>query len=232
MSSVRSRKRTPGKKDAETQEPILAVDLIRKRRSVTVGDMSVTSTEHRLPRKRARVEPENISSPRSKPYRSKKGISVIKPRKAVPSRVQKTYRNRQKMELSSPGHNVNRDVDYDEIPPSTTILNSPMTKKSTSPSKRTSDCMSTSRVLQTKRNNGRAILLGLPTVEPEPVDEILNNTKREKNVEPNQTDSCLILPTAVVADDDDPIRSFSSSPSELLCLTGDPVSIFDMSPSA
>ncbi|KAH9999003.1 hypothetical protein BJV77DRAFT_652788 [Russula vinacea] len=52
-------------------------------------------------------------------------------------------------------------------------------------------------------------------VGPRPADETPNDKKQEKG-EPNQTDALIqVLPSEVVLDDDDPIQSFSSSPSEL-----------------
>jgi hypothetical protein len=205
----------PGENVAEQQEPARMVELQSKSLAAE-ADVPATSSKHGLPRKRARVEPENISSPRNRPLRSKKDTSVSKHRKAVPSRVRKTYRNRQKIERSSPGHRVNRDVNYDEIPPSTAALDSPTAKGRTLPPEKSSDNISTPRTLQVKGTKGRTILQGSRMVGPRPADETSNDKKQEKG-EPDQTDACLIqVPaTEVVLDDDDPIQSFSSSPSEL-----------------
>jgi len=51
--------------------------------------------------------------------------------------VQKTYRRRQKAERSSPGHHANRDVDYDEVPPSTVQLSSLIANERKSPATQT-----------------------------------------------------------------------------------------------
>ena len=218
MPLDRSRKRTPGENIAEQQEPAQMVGL-KSKSLATEGDVPVTSSKDGLPRKRARVEPEDISSPRNRPHRSKKDTPVSKPRKATPpSRVQKTYRNRQKIERSS-GHRVNRDVDYDEIPPSTAAVHSP-----TMPPKKSSDDISMSRVLQVKGIKGKPVVHGSPMVGPWPMDETSNDKRQEKG-KPNQTDTSLIQvpPTEVILDDDDPIRSFSSSPSEQLSSAVDAV---------
>ena len=208
-----SRKRTPGENVAEQQELAGMVEP-QSKGLATEADVPASSSKHGLPRKRARVEPENISPPRNRPHRSKRDASVSKHRKGVPSRVRKTYRKRQKIERSSPGHCVNRDVDYDEIPPSTVALNSPTAKGRTLPPKKSSD-ISTSTALQAKGTKGRTILQGSPMVGPRPADETPNDKKQEKG-EPNQTDVLIqVLPSEVVLDDDDPIQSFSSSPSEL-----------------
>ena len=191
------------------------------------GDVPVASSKHGLPRKRARAEPEIISSPRNRPHRrSKKDAPVSKAPKAAPSRVRKTYRKRQKVERSSPGHGVNRDVNYDEIPPSTTALKSPTTKGRTLPPKKSNGDASTSRSLKVKGTKGRTNLQGSLMVGPRPADATHNDKKQE----PIQTDACLVQvpPTEVVLlDDDDPIQSFSSSPSELLSFAVDAVKVFN-----
>jgi hypothetical protein len=215
VPSDKSRKRTPGENVTEQQELARMVEL-QSKGLATETDVPASSSKHGLPRKRARVEPENVSSPRNRPHRSKKDTSVSKHRKAVPSRVRKTYRNRQKMERSSPDHCVNRDVDYDEIPSPTTALNSPTAKGRTLPPKKSSDNISTSTALQAKGTKGGTILQGSPMVEPRPADKTPDVKEQEKG-EPDQTDACLVQvpPTEVALDDDDPIQSFSSSSSEL-----------------
>jgi hypothetical protein len=191
---------------------------------VTEGGVPLTSRRGR-PRKRARIEPENISPPRNRPHGNKKDTFVSKPRKAAASRVRKTYRNRQKIERSSLGHCVNLDVDYDEIPPSTTALNSPTAKGHTPAPKKSSDDIPTSRPLQVKCTNRKTILQRSPSVGSRPADEIPDDKKQEMG-KPNQSDARLApVPPTVVTDDDDPIQSFSSSPSELLSLAVDAVKV-------
>jgi hypothetical protein len=221
--SDRSRKRTPGENVAEQQEPAQMVES-QSKDLVTEGDVPLTSRRGR-PRKRARIEPENISPPRNRPHRNKKDTFVSKPRKAAASRVRKTYRNRQKIERSSLGHCVNPDVDYDEIPPSTTALNSPTAKGHTPAPKKSSDNIPTSRPLQVKSTR-KTILQRSPLVGSQPADEIPDDKKQEMG-KPNQSDARLahVPPTEVVTDDDDPIQSFSSSPSELLSLAVDAVKV-------
>lgn len=223
MPSDTSRKRTSGKNIAEQQEPdSQSKDL------VTGGNVSHTSKRGRgRPRKRARIEPENVSPPRNTPHRSKKDTFASKPRKAALSRAQNTYRNRQKIRRSSPGHHVNPDVDYDEIPPSTTALNSPTAKGRNSTPKKGNDDIFTSRPLQVKSTNGKTNLQRSPSV-PRPAGEIPDDKKQEMR-KPNQSDACLVQvpPTEVIIDDDDPIQSFSSSPSELLPLAIDAVKVFN-----
>src|SRR5258708_27318713 len=93
----------------------VTVRTVELKRLNTEKDILSVSDNPR-PRKRARVDRENVPSTRKKPARNKRGTSVSKPES---SRVPKTYRRRQKTEWSSPGHPANRDVDYDEVPPST-----------------------------------------------------------------------------------------------------------------
>jgi hypothetical protein len=153
---------------------------------------------------------------------------VSKTRKVAPSRVQKTYRNRQKIERSSLGRCVNPDVDYDEIPPSTAALNSPTAKGRSLAPKKSGNDIPTSRPLQVKGTNGKTILQRSPSVGPRPAEEKPDNKKKEMG-KPNQLDACLVQvpPTKVVTDDDDPIQSFSSSPSELLSLAVDAVKVLN-----
>ena len=212
---------------AEQQGPAQTVES-QSKELVAQGDAPLTAKPGRgRPRKRPRVEPENTSPPRSRPHRSKKDTFASKPRKAAASRVRKTYRNRQKIGRSSPGPSVNPDVDYDEIPPSTAALNSPMANDRTSALKKGSGDIPKSRSLQVKSTNGKTILQPSPLVGPRPVDEIPVGKKQEMG-KPNQPDACLVQvpPTEVVTDDDDPIQSFSSTPSELLSLAVDVVRVF------
>ena len=188
----------PHPSEAEQQEPARMVK-VQDNGLATEGDIPVASSKHGLPRKRARVEPEKISLPRNRPTRrSKKDAPVSKAAKAAPSQVRKTYCKRQRIERSSPDHYVNRDVDYDEIPPSAAGLNSSTAKRRTLPPKKST----------------------------RPADKA-NNDKKEKG-EPKQMGVCLVQvpPTEVVLDDDDPIQSFSSSPSELLPSVVDAVRVF------
>ena len=228
MPSDRSRKRTPlaGENAAEQQEPAQTVES-QSKDLVTEGDVPLTSKRGR-PRKRPRIEPENVSPPRNRPHRSKKNTVLSKPRKAAPSRAQKTYRNRQKIERSSLGHCVNPDVDYDEIPPSTAALNSPTAKGRTSAPKKSSNDTPTSQPLQAKSAKGETILRRSPSVGPRPAYEIPDDKKQEMG-KPNKSDACFfqVPPTEVVTDDDDPIQSFSSSPCELLSLAVDAVRVFN-----
>jgi hypothetical protein len=218
VPSDRSRKRTPDRSVAEQQELAQTVEP-QSKDLVTEGDVPLTSKRGR-PRKRARIEPENISPPHNRPHRSKKDTVVSKPRKTAPSRVRKTYRNRQKIGQSSLGPCVNPDVDYDEIPSSTAAVNSPTAKGRTLNPK--------SRPLQVKSTNGKTILQRSPVVGPQPADEIPDDKKQEMG-KPNQSDACLVQvpPTEVAIDDDDPIQSFSSSPSELVSLAVDAVKVFN-----
>ena len=203
-----------------------AAELMCKR-PVAEGDAPGTSSKQGQPRKRARLETEGISSSRNKPCRSKKAIPVRKPRKVAPSRVRKTYQNRQKIERSSPGHCVIADVDYDEIPLSTAALNSPTAKGRIPSPTKPRNVISTPKALLMKDTNGWSNLPGSFTVGPAPAIEIPDNKDQEKKETPRQIDACRIQgsPAGVTPDDDgdDPIRSFSSSPSELMPLAIDPV---------
>ena len=230
MPSDRFRKRTPGENVAEQQESAQMVES-QSKDLVTGppgGDVPLTSKRGR-PRKRARMEPENICPPRNRPHRSKKDTFVSKShtRKAAPSRVRKTYRNRQKMERSSLGHCVNPEVDYDEIPPSIAALNSPTAKGRTLAPK-SSDDIPMSRPLQVKSTNRKSVLQRSPSVGSRPANEIPDDKKQEMG-KPNQSGACLVQvpPTEVVTDDDDPIQSFSSSPSKPLSLAVDAVKVFN-----
>jgi hypothetical protein len=180
--------------------------------------VSITSSKHGQQRKRARLGPESHSSS-DKPYRGNKVISGGKPRKVAPSRVQKTYRNRQKVERSSPKRCAKRDVDYDEIPLLKATLNSHTAKERMLPPTKFGNVVSASKATRIKGTNGRTNLSDSPTVGSEPAVEIPDDKKQEKRdrsrlagVRPVQG------PPAEIAcdDDDDPIQSFSSSPSELI----------------
>jgi hypothetical protein len=223
MLSDRSRKRTLGEVVAGGQGAIRTAELTHKPLDTKV-DMQVTSPEHGPPRKRARREPENVPAPHKRPQTRKKGPSTSQPR--VPSRVRKTYKNRRKKE-SSPGGCVNRDIDYDEIPPSTAVLNSPSAKGCLT---KTGDIPPASRTLRMKGGGRKTIQTSFPTdgLGPADEDEMPNSKRREKR-KSNQADACPIQvpPVAAVLDDEDPIHSFSSPPSELLSLAVDVVKVFN-----
>lgn len=198
---------------------------LKCKRPVAEGDTPGTSSKQGQPRKRARLETEGISSPRNKACRSKKAIPVGKPRKAAPSRVRKTYRNRQKIERSSPGHCVVGDVDYDEIPPPATAVNLSTAKGRIPSPTKTRNTVSTSETLLVKDTNGwsnppvpASFTAGLA-----PAVEIPDNGTQEKKETPRHADACHIRgpPAGLTANDDDPIRSFSSSPSEPMPLAID-----------
>lgn len=227
MPLDRSRKRTP-ENVAKQQGPAQTAELQSKSKDlVTEGDVPLTSKRGR-PRKRPRIESEDISPPRSRPHRSKKDTFAGQTRKAAPSRVRKTYRTRQKIERSPLSHCVNPDVDYDEIPHSTGALNSPTVKGHPLAPTKSSNDVPASRPLQVKGINGKTILQRLPSVGPRPADGISDDNKQEVG-KPDQSGACLVqVPsTEVATDDDDPIRSFSSSPSELLSLAVDAVKVFN-----
>jgi len=194
------------------------------KRPIIGREVPVISSDQGPARKRARVEPENIPSRRKG---GKKGISASKARKAAPSRVRKTYRDRQKMQPSSPGRFVDRDVDYDEIPPSTAVPNLSTAKGCTLPQTLTSDDTRASTATPMKGTNRRTALPSLPTMGSGPVDVVPNDKKREMVGKPDHADGhrrSIQVPDIQVGHvDDDPIQSFSSSPSEPLLLTADVV---------
>lgn len=202
------------------------------KRPVAEGDARGTSSKQGQPRKRARLETEGVSSSRNKPCRSKKAIPVGNPRKVAPSRVRKTYRKRQTIERCSPGRSVIGDVDYDEIPLSTAVLNSPTAKGRILSPTITRNAISTSKPLLLKDTNEWSNLPGAFTVGPAPPVEVPDNKKQEKMETPRQTDVCRIQgsPAGLTPDDDDPIRSFSSSPSELMPSAIDPVKYLILPP--
>ena len=213
---------TPTRRVAEGRS-IAKVAGLQRKRHITEGNMTVTPSEHGLPCKRARVGPENISSPLIKPSRNKKGMPISKPRKTAPPRVRKRYRNRPKTEQSPPGHSANLDVDYDEIPPLTTPLDSSTVKEGSLPTSTTGDAISTSSVLHTRSRHGRTILSGSPTAP---------DNKRANKAKPKQAVADIIRapPPDVALEDDDPIQSFSSSPREALSLNS-AVKVFECFPS-
>lgn len=202
---------------------------LKCKRPVTEGDVSVTSSKHGQQRKRARLGSE-IHSSSDKPNRSNKVISGGKPRKAAPSRVQKTYRTRQKVERSSPRLCAGRDVDYDEIPLLKGNLNSRSAKERTLPPAKTSNIVTASKATRTKGANGRINLSDSPTMGFEPAAEIPDDKKQEKKDRFRPTGVCSIQsPPAEIAfdHDDDPIQSFSSSPSELISSAAEKVRSFN-----
>ena len=173
-------------------------------------DIPSVSDNARL-RKRARVDRENVASTRKKPARNKKGTSVSKPES---SRVQKTYRRRQKAERSSPGCPANRDVDYDEVPSSTVQPSTLTANGRNSPATDTVTTVPVPRALRMKGKNGKVIPQE-PQVRTEPKVEVPKDKERASNGKPKKCGSRTQIqcpPTASVFEDDDPIQSFSSSP--------------------
>jgi hypothetical protein len=215
---------TPARKVVEGRGVVRGARPLRKR------PMTVTQPRDA---KRARVGPENISSPRAKSSRSKKGVPMSKPRKSAPSRTRKTYHNLPKTKQSSPGHPANRDIDYDEIPPSTTILNPPTSHECNPPASTTGGPISTSDVLQTRSRHGRTTPSGPPTVRPGPANEIAVD-KQANGVKLKQADARLIQPPppVVILEDDDPIQSFSSSLCESLSVDDDSIKVYEIFPIA
>ena len=217
---------TPARKVVEGRGVVRAARPLRKR------PMTVTQPRDAIPHKRARVGPENISSPRAKSSRRKKGVSVSKPRKSAPPRARKTYRNLPRTEPSSPGHPANRDIDYDEIPPSTTNLNPPTAHERNPPASTTGGPISTSGVLHSRSRHGRTTPAGPPTARPGLANEIAID-KQANGVKVKQADARLIQPPPpeVVLEDDDPIQSFSSSLCESLSVD-DSIKVFEIFPIA
>ncbi|KAH8983706.1 hypothetical protein EDB86DRAFT_228670 [Lactarius hatsudake] len=165
-------------------------------------------SDNAKPRKRARVDRENVASTRKKPTRNKKGTPVSKPES---SRVQKTYRRRQKAERSSPGHPANRDVDYDEVPPSTVQLSSLIANERKSLATQTATAAPIPRAPR-KGKNGK---ITPPVAKTKPTVEVPNDKGRESNGNPKECDSRTQIqcpPAASGLEDEDPIQSFSSSP--------------------
>ncbi|KAH9063712.1 hypothetical protein EDB83DRAFT_797774 [Lactarius deliciosus] len=126
-------------------------------------------------------------------------------------RVQKTYRRRQKAERSSPGHTANRDVDYDEVPPSTVQLSSLIANERKSLATQTAIATPISRAPRKGKN--RKIT---PSVaKTKPTVEVPNDKGRASNGNLKECDSRTQIqcpPAASVLEDEDPIQSFSSSP--------------------
>jgi hypothetical protein len=225
VSSDGSRMATPARKAAGGRRVVKAAGPLRKR-PIPEGDMSATRSEDGLPHKRARVVPENISSPRVKPSRGKNGKPTSKPRKPAPPRVRKTYRNRPKTERSSPGHSANRHVDYDEIPPSTTILGSPTANECNLPAATTGDPILTSSLMQTESRHWTTPSSS-PTGRPGPADERVERANKAK-LKQGDTRLIQVPPPEVILEDDDPIQSFSSSPCEPLSLDDAAVKVFEI----
>ena len=194
-----------------TEERVATRTVELKRPNVEKDIPSVS--DNAKPRKRTRVDPdsETIALARKKPTRNKKGNVVSKPES---SRVRKTYRRRQKAEWSSPAQSAIRDVDYDEVPPSTVQLSSLTTKGHELPAIETVTTAPVSRALRMKGKNGKTTPTGppqmgtKPTVEPD--DKTCASIGKPKECDPCAQFQCL--PTASILEDDDSIQSFSSSP--------------------
>ena len=190
-----------------TEERVAARTVELKRPNVEKDIPSVS--DNAKPRKRTRVDPdsETIALARKKPTRNKKGNVVSKPES---SRVRKTYRRRQKAELSSPGHSVIRDVDYDEVPPSTVHLSSLAANARKLPATETVATVPTPRALCIKGKNRKME----SQVGTNPTAEVPNDKKHGSIESPKECDPCAqiqCLPMGSVLEDDDPIQSFSSS---------------------
>ncbi|KAH9001638.1 hypothetical protein EDB92DRAFT_85898 [Lactarius akahatsu] len=202
--------------DDESQKGKLAKTAAEERVTARAVQMKRPNTEKDIPsvsdnakpRKRARVDRENVASTRKKPTRNKKGTSVSKPESP---RVQKTYRRRQKAERSSPGHPANRDVDYDEVPPSTVQLSSLIANERKSLATQTATAAPIPRAPR-KGKNGK---ITPPVAKTKPTVEVPNDKGRASNEKPNECNSRTQIqcpPAASVLEDEDPIQSFSSSP--------------------
>lgn len=166
------------------------------------------------PRKRARVDRESVASARKKPTRNK-STPVSKPEKPEASRVRKTYRRRQRREWSSPAQSAIRDVDYDEVPPSTVQLSPLATKGHDLPAIETIATVPVPRASRTKRKNGKITPTEPPHVGTKPTTEVPGDKKCANIGKPQECDPCAQIqcpPSASVLEDDDPIQSFSSSP--------------------
>jgi hypothetical protein len=163
---------------------------------------------------------------RKKPTRNKKGTVVSKPES---SRVRKTYRQRQKAECSSPGHSVIRDVDYDEVPPSTVHLSSLAANARKLLATETVATLPPPRALRMKGKNGKVV----PTesqVGTKPTAGVPNDKKRGSIESPKECDPCAqiqCLPMGSVLEDDDPIQSFSASPHSPSLLPVDTVKVIN-----
>jgi hypothetical protein len=228
VSSDESRMTSSTRKVDEGRGVVRAAGRPRKR-PILEGGMTATHSEDGLPHKRARVGLENISSPCVKPSRSKKGMSMIKARKPAPPRVLKTYRNRPKTERSSPGLSLNCDVDYDEIPPLTIVLDSSTAKECTPPASTTGDPTLAPSILQGRNRHGLTTLPSPPAAGPRPADETADD-KRVNKAKPKRGHARLIQapsPKAML-EDDDPIQSFSSSPCEPCSLGDTAVKVFEI----
>jgi hypothetical protein len=193
------------------------------KRPVTEGDIPAASSTYGQQRKRARVAPENLPSS-NKP--SNKATSAGRPRKIAPSRVQKTYRTRQKVVERL--HRVNRDVDYDEIPLATAPTGN--AKQCILPPTKASNVVSALKASRMRGIIGRTNLPGPTTVGSSPAVEIPDDKKQEKKERPLSAGTCPVQspPTETFDNDDDPIQSFSSSPSEVMPVEVDKVRAFNL----
>jgi hypothetical protein len=228
VSSDESRMTSPAREVDEGRSVVRAAGRPHKH-PILEGDMTVIQSEDGLPHKRARVGPESTSSPCVKPSRSKKGKPMIKARKPAPPRVRKTYRNRPKTERSSPGLPLNCDVDYDEIPPSTIILDSSTAKECNPSVSTTGDPTLIPSVMQGRSRHGRTTPSGPSAAGPRVTDETADD-KRVNKAKTKRGDARLIQAPSPKAmfEDDDPIQSFSSSPREPFSLGDAAVKVFEI----
>ena len=187
-------------------ERVTARKVELKRPNTEEDILSVSGSTR--PRKRARVDREIVPSTRKKPARNKRGTSVSKPES---SRVRKTYRRRQKTEWSSPGHLPNRDVDYDEVPPSTVQSSSIIANGRKLPATDTVATYPIPGALRVKGKDGK-VTPPEPEVGTKPMDEIPNDKERSRNGKLKDGFRAQIQCPPSVLEDDDPIQSFSSPP--------------------
>jgi hypothetical protein len=193
----------------------VAARTVKLKRPNPDGDIPSVVSDNAKPRKRARVGSETVALARKKPTRNKKGTPVSKPEKPEASRVQKTYRRRQKTEWSSPAHSAIRDVDYDEVPPSTVQLTSLVTNGRDSPAIEPVAAVPIPRALRMKGKNGKITPTEPPQVGTKPTAEVPDDKKSANIGKPKGCNPCAQIqcpPTASVLEDDDPIQSFSLSP--------------------
>jgi hypothetical protein len=194
-----------GKTVSKERVTARAVELKRPNTEKDIPSVS----DNARPRKRARVDRENVASTRKKPTRNKKDTSVSKPES---SRVRKTYRRRQKTEWSSPGPPANRDVDYDEVPPSTVQSSSLRANGRNLLATDAVTAVPIPRALRMKGKSGKVIAPD-PQVGMKPTVEVPNDKERASNGKPKECGSrAQIQRPPSVLEDDDPIQSFSSSP--------------------
>ncbi len=200
-----------GKKAKMAAEERVTARTVELKRPNTEKDIPSVS-DNVKPRKRARVDRENVALTRKKPTRNKKGTAVSKPE---PSQVRKTYRRRQKAEWSSPGHPASRDVDYDEVPPSTVQLSSLTANGRNVPTTETVTTVPIPRPLRMKGKNGKIIPPEPQVAKTKPTVEVPNDKERASDGKHKECDPFAQIqcpPMASVLEDDDPIQSFSSSP--------------------